>query len=528
MMIQTLLSEWAKRSPDKTAVTQGKRRVTYGELERATAKVATFLLGSGMQSGERVGILSKNSAEYIAAYLGSQRAGGVSVDINFQDSAHEIKTIINHSGISVLISENVYVASILDILQECSSITSIIAIQGAVGKRSVPMERIPAGIKYTTWEALQSVKDGTNDMPGQSAQALAAIVYTSGTTGRPKGVMLSHENIVANARSIVEYLKLTSDDKVMVVLPFCYSYGKSLLTTHLMAGGELVLENSFMYPNAIFEKMVEEGVTGFAGVPSTFSIMLNRSNFAHYRFPKLKYITQAGGAMPPQHAQALSICLPDTDIFIMYGQTEATARLTFLHPADLKRKRGSIGKAIPGVEIKVMRDSERQAAIGEEGEIVARGANIMLGYWNDDDATRKVLKNGWLHTGDIAVMDEEGYLSIVGRNSDMIKSGAHRISPKEIEEAILELPEVFEVAVLGIPDDILGETIKAVIVLKPGYSIEVHAVQRHCQTRLAAFKIPKEVVFTESLPKTVSGKIIRYKLKNEHIVVSADAPKAGL
>ncbi len=527
-MIHAFLSQRAKQSPEKTAVTQGGRKVTYGELERATENVARFLLHSGMQQGERVGILSKNSPEYIAAYLGAQRAGGVAVDINFQDSPHEIRTIINHCSVSVLFAESTYAGAVLDAMRECRSIVNFIAIEKPAGRSGFPSERIPAGIRSTTWEALQSERNDAPALPQQSLQNLAAIVYTSGTTGRPKGVMQSHENIVANARSIIEYLRLTDEDKVMVVLPFCYSYGKSLLTTHIMAGGELVLENSFMYPNAVFDKMVEEGVTGFAGVPSTFSIMLNRSNFANYRFPELRYLTQAGGAMPPQHAEALSACLPRTEIIIMYGQTEATARLTYLDPSDLHRKRGSIGKAIPGVDVKVMRDPVTRATAGEEGEIVARGANIMLGYWNDDEATRKVLVNGWLHTGDIGVMDEEGYLSIVGRTSDMIKSGAHRISPKEIEEAILEIPGVFEAAVLGIPDTILGETIRAVVVLKPGQTIDAHTVQRHCQTRLASFKIPKEVIFAESLPKTSSGKVKRFQLKNEHCAVSAAVPKAEL
>jgi long-chain acyl-CoA synthetase len=526
-MIHNFLSKWAKQNPHKTAVTQGRHRVTYEELERSTSKVASFLLSCGVQRGARVGILSKNSAEYIASYLGVQRAGGITVDINFQDSAHEIKTIINHSGVTVLIAENAFAAVVLEALQECSSIKTLVTIEGPLN-RPFPKGNVPAGLHCIAWGSLMSEENGLCSAPDQSAQDLAAIVYTSGTTGRPKGVMLSHDNIVSNARSIVAYLQLTIDDKVMVVLPFCYSYGKSLLTTHLMQGGELVLENSFMYPNAVFEKMIEEGVTGFAGVPSTFSIMLNKSNFSKYRFPNLRYVTQAGGAMPPQHAQELSACLTGTKIFIMYGQTEATARLTYLEPSDLSRKPGSIGKAIPGVEIKLVSDQDSPAAVGQEGEIVARGKNIMLGYWNDPEATQTVLRNGWLHTGDIAIMDEDGYFAIVGRNSDMIKSGAHRISPTEIEEAILELREVFEVCVVGIPDEILGETIRAVVVLKEGSVIDAHAVQRHCQMRLASFKIPKEVVFTGALPKTNSGKIMRYKLKLEPSESVSAAPRKAV
>ena len=513
-MIHEYLTRWARHTPKKIAVTLGKRRVSYGELEEATEKICSLLINCGMQPGERVGILSKNTPEYIASYLGIHRAGCVAVDINFQDSAHEIKTIVSHCAVSTLIFEAGLATSALDAVRGCSSIKQLIVI-GAPATRVFPMDKVPAAVRLTTWEAIQSTEISTHKHSQQSLQQLASIIYTSGTTGRPKGVMLSHENIVANAQSIVEYLGLTSDDRVMAVLPFCYSYGKSLLTTHIMAGGEVVLENSFMYPNAIFDRMLELGVTGFAGVPSTFSIILNRSNFSKYYFPALRYVTQAGGAMPPQHARELSRCLPQTKIFIMYGQTEATARLTYLDPVDLERKAGSIGKAIPGVEIRIEREDGTTAGPGEEGQIIAWGGNIMLGYWNDAEATLKTLKNGWLHTGDIATMDNEGFLFIVGRKNDMIKSGAHRISPKEIEEAILELPAIHEVSVVGIADEILGETIRAVVVLKEGHVLDAHAVQRHCQTRLASFKIPKEIVFAESLPKTSSGKIMRYKLKND-------------
>ncbi len=218
--------------------------------------------------------------------------------------------------------------------------------------------------------------------------------------------------------------------------------------------------------------------------------------------------------MPPRHAQELARVLPGTDIYIMYGQTEATARLTYLEPRDLFKKPGSIGKPIPGVRIELIKDGGIPTAQGEEGEIVVTGENVMAGYFNDPEATAKALKGGKLHTGDIGRMDEEGYLYIVGRRSDMIKSGAHRISPKEIEEVILGMDEVHEVAVVGIGDEILGEVIRAVIVLKDGVNLDAKHVQRHCQKELAAFKIPKEVVFVDQLPKTHTGKIRKHQLKN--------------
>jgi long-chain acyl-CoA synthetase len=260
--------------------------------------------------------------------------------------------------------------------------------------------------------------------------------------------------------------------------------------------------------------MVEENATGFAGVPSTFAILLNRSNIRNYRFPKLRYVTQAGGPMSPKHAVEIVEVLPDTEIYIMYGQTEATARLTYLNPEDLFARPGSIGKAIPGVDIELIKDSGELAKNGEEGEIVAKGGNVMLGYWNNPEDTKNVLRDGKLYTGDIARVDDKGYLYIVSRRSDMIKSGAHRISPKEIEEVIIEMPEIHEVAVVGIEDDILGEAIRAVVVLKDGLKTEAKKVQRSCKQKLASFKVPKEVVFVGELPKTSSGKVRKHLLKD--------------
>jgi acyl-coenzyme A synthetase/AMP-(fatty) acid ligase len=264
-----------------------------------------------------------------------------------------------------------------------------------------------------------------------------------------------------------------------------------------------------MYPNVVLDKMAEEEVTGFAGVPSTFAILLNRSNIRNYFFPKLRYVTQAGGPMSPRHAEELSSVLPDANIFIMYGQTEATARLTFLYPEDLLKKPGSVGKPIPGVHLELVKENGISARVGEEGEIVVKGKNLMAGYWKSPEETRKVLKGNKLYTGDIAKMDDEGYLYMIGRSNDMIKSGAHRISPKEIEEVILEVPEVHEATVFGVEDEILGESVRAVVVLKDGFKEDAKKIQRYCQTKLAPFKIPKEIVFAKELPKTSSGKVMR-------------------
>lgn len=522
-MLHAFLLDRAAKSADKTAVIQGQRKVCYGEINQGVSRLASFLLKSGIRPGDRVGILSENSPEYIISYLGIQKAGGISVDINHQYSAHEVKKILDNCLASILLVENKYFKVAVETLKGAPFVKTVIII-ASQNKGLLPVltmrEKISAHIDLFILEDIIRNDDVSGRFPELSGKDIASIIYTSGTTGEPKGVMLSHENFISNADSIIEYLHLTEDDKAMVVLPFCYSYGKSILTTHIMAGGTLVLENSFMYPNVVLNKMVEEDATGFAGVPSTFAIVLNRSNIRNCRFPKLRYVTQAGGHMSPKHARELSAVLPDTKIYIMYGQTEATARLTYLDPQDLFKKPGSIGKPIPGVEIELVREGEISSGENREGEIVVSGENIMAGYWNNPGETRKVLRDGKLYTGDIAKMDEEGYLYIIGRRSDMIKSGAHRISPKEIEEVILEMQEVYEVCVVSIEDVILGEAIRAVVVLKPGYVVDAKKIQRHCQTKLASFKIPKEVVFVDDLPKTNSGKVRGYLLRDNKTVIN--------
>jgi acyl-CoA synthetase (AMP-forming)/AMP-acid ligase II len=306
----------------------------------------------------------------------------------------------------------------------------------------------------------------------------------------------------------------------MAVLPFYYIYGKSLLNTHFFAGGSVVVDNRFMYPNLVLDTMKEQKVTGFSGVPSTFTILLHRSNLKAYKFDKLRYVTQAGGGMAPAVQKEVAKAFSPAKLYIMYGATEASARLSYLNPDDLPRKWGSIGKAIPNVELFVADENGNKLAAGEEGEIIARGSNIMSGYWNHPEETEKVLKNGLYYTGDIGRMDEEGFLYVVGRTKDMLKIGGNRVSAKEIEEAILEHKEISEAAVIGVEDEILGEAPKAFVVLKSlnkdidGFTDELSSFLKN---RLAVYKIPKYYEFTTELPKNTSGKVLKTALKKNKV-----------
>ncbi len=524
-MICESLTAIANNEPGRIAVIQGKRRVSYGELNTGVSRLASFLVESGIKTGDRIGIIIENSPEYIISYFGIQKAGGIVVAVNPQNSSYEMKRVFDNCLPDIFIAEKKALRNTLEAIADRTSVQAVIVVDSRENKKTFKyIKELGNSCTNINFFLYKDIIENENISleavyPLVNENCISSVIYTSGTTAEPKGVALSHNNFEANANSIIEYLHLSQNDKVMTVLPFYYSYGTSLLTTIVKVGGTLVLENSFMYPNVVLDKMVEEGVTGFAGVPSTFALLLNRSNIRKYSFKKLRYITQAGGAMSPKHARELSDIMPGMDLYIMYGQTEATARLTYLDPGDLTRKAGSIGKAIPGVSIELIKENGALAATGEEGEIVARGDNVMIGYWNKPEETAKVLRDGRLYTGDLAVRDSEGYLKIVCRRSDIIKSGAHRISPTEIEEVILEMPEVDEVAVVGLEDELLGAVIKAVIVVKEECVLDIKGVKKYCSMKLSAYKIPKVVIFAPALPKTSSGKVKRHLLEYNEAVI---------
>ena len=488
-LVPDLLRISAERFPERIAVVDGSRRVTYAELSRKVDTLAEQFEANGGITGERILILLENSPEFIVSYFAVMKAGGIAVPLSAQATGGTLDGIID----------------------DCSPAA---VIDREKGVRPADMG---LGIRVTE-RGRGKRRSSHRSGPGNANENdVALILYTSGSSGKPKGVMLTHRNLVANAESIVGYLKLDHEDSVMVILPFHYSYGNSLLTTHVLVGGCLVLENSFVFPNVVLDRIREERITGFAGVPSTFASLLNRSNIRRQTFPSLRYVTQAGGAMSPKLARDLKETLPDSDIFIMYGQTEAAPRLTYLDPSELLRKEGSIGRAIPGVRITLRREDGSIVNPGDVGEIVAEGENIMPGYWNNPEETAMVLRDGCLYTGDLAREDEEGFIYIVGRRSEMIKTGGHRVSPKEIENILSEMAGVAEVAVIGVPDEILGQSIKAFIVPKPRISMAEKDVLRYCSQNFEAFMIPKFIIFMEGLPRTTNDKINKSALRHDSV-----------
>ena len=511
MLVHRFLETNAEAHSYREALVHLDGRISYIELERSANRLANYLIDSGIKSGGRVAILLDSSINYVISYFAVLKAGGVVVALNTATTSRIIKNIINDCTPTVMIIHKQYAHFLKDIIDDLESVETLI-IDGHY-------EKLERKKSLQTMNFLDIQLSGETKRPSVNItpQDIASIIYTSGTTGNPKGVTLSHRNLEANTDSIVEYLDLTYEDKVMAILPFFYSYGNSLLLTHIRVGGCLVIDSRFAYPNVVLEIMSREKVSGFSGVPSTFAILMHKSKIHDYRWDHLRYLTQAGGPMTPALTLKIMEAIPHVKIFVMYGQTEASARLSWLEPERLLEKIGSIGKGIPGVTLTVRDDNGKLCPVGETGEIVAQGDNIMTGYWNQPEETAKVLKPDGLHTGDLARIDEDGYLYIVSRKSDMIKSGAHRISPKEIEEILAEYDDIIESAVIGVPDEILGENIKAIIVLKDGSTATQKDILKHCRINLPTFKIPKIVEFRDSLPKTSSGKIKKHVLVSEHI-----------
>lgn len=508
-LVHGFLERSASGFPEKNALFYLGNWHTYREINERANALAHLLVQLGMSKGDRAAIFLENSPEYVITYYAILKAGGITVALNTENSAADVQFIIQDCTVRFLVTNQ----------RSLPKIGPSPRGDDPLPKRLVWSGPDPVPASFSTGEIIPlpgALEKEPRLNPGLRLidQDIASIVYTSGSTGKARGVTLSHLNIVANTRSIVEYLALGPDDRIMVVLPFHYIYGKSLLNTHFFVGGSVVLDNRFMYPSAVLQTMQDQAVTGFAGVPSTFTILLSRSLMRSRKLPALRYVTQAGGAMAPAVQKKVVKEFAPAILYVMYGATEASARLSYLDPRDLPRKWGSIGKAIPNVELFVADEHGRPLGPGQEGEIVARGPNIMQGYWGQPEETRRVLRNGLYFTGDLGVTDEEGFLFIVGRTWDMIKVGGNRVSAKEIEEALYEHRAVREAAVIGVADDLLGEAPKAFVVLKQDSPEGMEkALRAFLNDRIAAYKIPKSIEFCGSLPKNEAGKILKAKLR---------------
>lgn len=490
------------RHRTSNALITADRAWTYDELGRLTGAVSSFIGSSDIERGDRIAILLPNCPEYVATFYGTHLAGCVVVALNIQEPAAVLARLLEHCGAKMLFVD--------DKLRQLPQLRDLAA--------NLELQIIPVSDNSGAWSEIVSgsLPDFRRHVVDIRGSDLAAIIYTSGTTGNPKGVMLSQKNLFANTESILNYLPISWIDKCFNALAFYYSFGNSILHTHMIAGACLILQNHVAFPHSVLRRMGEEKATSFYGVPTTFALLFGHDRLTDADLSSLRYIAQAGGPMSVPQQQQLSGDLPGVEIFVMYGQTEATARLSYLEPTHLVDKAGSVGKGIPGVTLRVGSNSDTRHTVDSPGEVYAFGDNIMAGYWNDSIATTEVLRDGWLRTGDLGYFDDDGFLFLTGRSSDMIKTGANRISPAEIEDVISRFDGVAEVGVYAIDDAILGQAVAAAIVREPESELDVQGIQRECLSGLSSYKVPKSIRFVESLPKTSSGKLKRHVLAEEY------------
>jgi acyl-CoA synthetase (AMP-forming)/AMP-acid ligase II len=505
--IHALLEQSADQRGDAVALEHGDVVLTYSEIEAGANRVAARLRDLGVARGDRVGLLAANGRHYVEGFFGILKAGAGCVALNGANKARTSAAILADSGAVGLVTMAARVARDLpEIVHRAPDLRFVIV------DRVNPDWALPTAVRVLQAEDVASASSA-RVASGVGLDDLCAILYTSGSTGLPRGATLQHRNLAANTRQILAYLRLTADDSVLSVLPFHYSFGNSLLLTHFAVGGRVVVDNRFAYPSSVVETLERSRVSGFSGVPSTYALLAATTDFLRRSWPDLRYLTQAGGGMTGALTRRLIDELPPhVRLFVMYGQTEASARLSYVPPERLREKLGSIGIPIPGVTLTIRNEHGRECAPGEVGELVAAGENLMRGYWNDPAETALVLKADGLHTGDLGRKDDDGFIFLVDRIKNMIKVGANRVSPREIEDVIAEVAGVAEVCVAGVPDELLGEAVEAFVVVAPGADVSPERILAHCREYLALYKVPRGVHFRDVLPRSAAGKVLASEL----------------
>lgn len=506
-LLHDYLIQSARRLPDKVALVCAAERLTYAELDARSTALANALCGRGVMRGDRVIVFGDNTVSTVVAFWAVLKANAVVSVVNPQTKADKLAYLIGDCRPKALIS----VPQLYPVFAEAAAASPHVHTVIVAGEiEEDKLAALPGGV---TWEeALAAHSEAA--LPERCALDvdLAAIIYTSGSTGDPKGVMHTHLSMRTAATSITGYLENQEDDVILNVLPLSFDYGLYQMIMAFRMGARLVLERSFTYPARILERMVSEKVTGFPGVPTVFAILHELKTAAEYDFSAVRYVTNTAAALPEKHIHMLRRLFPQARIYSMYGLTECK-RVSYLQPDDVERKPTSVGFPIPNTEVWIVDEQGNPVGPGEIGQIVVRGATVMRGYWEKPEATARKLKPGplpgeqILYTGDYGRIDEEGYLYFIGRMDDIIKSRGEKVAPREVENALMNIVGIKEAAVIGVPDEILGQAIQAFVVLESGAKLDERSVQRECQKRLESFMVPKNITFVLELPKTTSGKI---------------------
>jgi amino acid adenylation domain-containing protein len=505
-LLHDYLIHSARHLGGKVALVCGQHRVTYDELEARSNGVAHHLVASGVVRGDRVIIFADNTVETVVSFWAALKANAVVCIVNPLTKRDKLAYLLNDCQPSALITDKHLYPIFREPAEACGSLRRVI-VSGTIDDAEL------AGLPHAVrWDV--AVGAGRDAPPARSCIDidLAAIVYTSGSTGDPKGVMLTHRNMLAACTSIASYLELREDEVILNVLPLAFDYGLYQMIMAFRTGARLVLERSFAFPAQVLKLIEDERVTGLPGVPTVFSTLSGLKSIKEHDLSRIRYVTNTAAALPLKHIRLLQDLFPKARIYSMYGLTECK-RCTFLPPEDLDRKPLSVGIAIPNTEMWIVDEDDRRVGPGVVGQLVIRGATVMRGYWGKPEATARKLKAGplpgeqVLYTGDHCWVDAEGYLYFVGRGDEIIKSRGEKVAPKEVENVLMDIPGVREAAVIGVPDEILGQAVKAFVVIEEGRALGEKQLQKECQRRLENFMVPKSIVIVPSLPRTDTAKL---------------------
>ncbi len=510
MLLHHFFDDTTHRLPDKVALICDGQRVTYAELDKRVDQLARMLRARGIERGERVALFLDNSLEMVVGVYAALRIGAVIMPVNPLTKHDKLTFVLNDARASALITSAAFSGVWASALAANASIRTCVVVADT-GKDHSASELSDRCVRYPLPNAPILDVDFADHIIDQD---LAGIIYTSGSTGNPKGVMLTHLNMVSAARSVSGYLGLMQNDVILCALPLAFDYGLYQLLMAFKVGATLVLEHSFTFPIKVLERMSVERVTVFPGVPTMFSMLMNLKGLEKFDLASLRMITNTAAALSEEHIHRLRATFPQATLFSMYGLTECK-RVSYLPPEQLDIRPTSVGRGMPNEEVWLVDDAGQRLPNGSTGELVVRGANVMRGYWENPIETAERLKPGpiagemVLYSGDHFRSDDEGWLYFVARRDDIIKSRGEKVSPREVENAIYSLDGVLDAVVVGVQDELLGEAIKAFVVQKDGYALTERDVIRHCLTRLENFMAPKYVEFVVELPKTDTGKIKR-------------------
>ncbi|BDG06817.1 class I adenylate-forming enzyme family protein [Anaeromyxobacter oryzae] len=507
-------AEWlfrhAARTPRAEALDAPGTRLAYSAVAERVAVLAGDLATRGAGPADRVVVALPFSPAAAIATLAVQAIGACAVEIDPRTTARTLASILSQTRPRFAIVHARDAATWAEACSDDRRLEWAWATGPRLSDGAFPARgTTPLG---PACEPAVPARPIAGPAP-VTAGAPALVVYTSGSTRAPHGVVQTYGNVETNTRAIVSFLGLSAADRAMALLPFHYCYGKSVLQTHLFVGASLFVEPRFMYPRIAIAALGTEECTGLAGVPLTFELLRREVDVRSFSHPALRYVTQAGGRM---HATTLTwarAAFAPARLYVMYGQTEATARLAFLPPERAADKEGSVGIAVPDVELRVVDDAGRERPAGELGQLVARGPSVTPGYLDAPEETAAILHDGWLWTGDLARRDADGFLFLAGRAREILKVGGYRVVPDEIEEALAAHPAVADAAVVGAPDDLEGEVAVAFVELRPGASATERDLRSHCLQVLGRVKVPTRVVAVDALPRSAAGKPLKPVLR---------------